>query len=121
MTLSTMSGKTIKTTTKRLLCPHRHRCINSPDEPFLSCEILGSVICPIRLMPKLNKRVKSLNKLSNELSSVPLSEFDKKTLRLLQLGIEVILDRLMSVYNDTSDKLKIKIHYKKEGLKYGKN
>ncbi len=116
MGLATMSGKPIKTTTKRLLCPSRHRCINSPDEPFLSCEILGSVICPIRLISKLNQRVKRLNKLSTELSSAPLSEFDKKTLRLLQIGIEITLDGLIPIYNTTSDKLGIKIYYKKEGI-----
>lgn len=49
-----------------------------------------------------------MNKLggvTKRIQSIPIKELNPQSLKLLQIGLEVTIDRLIKVYNDSGDKI----------------
>jgi hypothetical protein len=55
---------------------------------------------------KLLNRVNKLEKLAKTLQSAPLKKLSPKMLNLLQTGLELELERLSKIFNETAIKIK---------------
>ena len=63
---------------------------------------------------KLLNRVNKLEKLAKTLQSAPLKKLSPKVLNLLQIGLELELERLSKIFNETAIKIKSPIRIKVE-------
>lgn len=63
---------------------------------------------------KLLNRVNKLERLSKILHSAPLKKFNRTSIILLHTGIEIELERLSKIFNETSVQLNLPIRIKQK-------
>jgi len=63
---------------------------------------------------KLLNRIVKLEKLSKILRSAPLKKFNKTSIILLHMGLELELERLSKIFNETAIKLNLPVRIIKE-------
>jgi len=67
-------------------------------------------------MKKLLNKVSRLEKVSKIISAAPLNKFNHRSLVLLHMGIEIELERLSKIFNDTAIKIHLPIRIVKDDM-----